>query len=227
MEKLFEYEMTTIAMSLFKHGIMPKPDKVALRNHLITAQCEMKETFKQVLDGGTLTHKVRWEKDVTFPELCKQYVNFVRSKFGQCAVVFDGNAATPSIKYHKYCCRSVKNRGAVEFIFNEETKVKANQEAFLSNEKNKVRFIKMLSEFLIADRQTVRNCKEDADIEIVKCAIDFTEHCDVNVVAGDTDIALLLLFHWKPLLHEITFTSEKKSWNIRDAVSMLQDGLQS
>ena len=84
----------------------------------------------------------------------------------------------------------------------------------------------MLSEFLTAGRQTVRNCKEDADIEIVKCAIDFTEH-DVNVVAGDTDIVLLLLFHWKPLLHEITFTPEKKSWNIRDTVSMLQDGLQS
>ena len=172
-------------------------------------------------------HKVRWGKDVTFRELCKQYVNFVRSKFGHGAVVFDGYEAGPSTKDHEHCRRSVKNRGTVEFIFNEETKIKANQDAFVSNKKNKVRLIKMLSEFLIADRQTVRNCKEDAGIEIVKCAIDFTEHCDVNVVAGDTDIALLLLFHWKPLLHEITFTSEKKSWNIRDAVSTLQDGLQS
>ena len=47
------------------------------------------------------------------------------------------------------------------------------------------------------------------------------------MVADDTDVALLLLIHWKPLLHEITFTSEKKSWNIRDAFSTLQDGLQS
>ena len=65
-EKLFEYEMTTIPMSLFKDEIMRKPDKIALRNHLITAQCEMKETSKQVLDGGALMHMVRWEKDVTF-----------------------------------------------------------------------------------------------------------------------------------------------------------------
>ena len=85
----------------------------------------------------------------------------------------------------------------------------------------------MLSEFLIADRQTVRNCKEDADTEIVKCAIDFAEHCSVNVVADDTDVALLLQFHWKPLLLEITFTSGKKSWNIRDAVRTLQDDSQS
>ena len=84
----------------------------------------------------------------------------------------------------------------------------------------------MLSEVLIADRQTVRNWKEDADTEIAKCAIDCTEHCDVNVVAYDADVVLLLLFYWKPLLHEITFTSEKKSWSIRDAISTLQDSLQ-
>ena len=47
------------------------------------------------------------------------------------------------------------------------------------------------------------------------------------MVANDTDVALLLVFHWKPLLHEITFTSEKKYWNIRDVVSALQDSFRS
>ena len=162
-----------------------------------------------------------------FQELCKQYVNSVRSNFGQCAVLFDGYEAGPSAKDHEHCRRSVKNRGSVEFIFNEETKVKANQEAFLSNEKTKRRFIKKISKMLIADRQTVRNCKEGAGTEIVKCTIDFGKHCHVNVVADDTYVALLLLFHWTPILHEIIFTSKKKSWNITDAVSKLQDGLQS
>ena len=87
----------------------------------------------------------------------------------------------------------------------------------------------MLSKLLIGHRQTVTNCKEDPDTEIVKSAIDFEDHYDVSVVADDADVALMLLFHWKPLLHETTFTSERwtKSWNTRDAVSMLQDGLQS
>ena len=53
----------------------------------------------------------------------------------------------------------------------------------------------MFSKFLIADRQTVRDCKEETDTEIVKCAINFAEHYDVNVVANDTDVALTLLFH--------------------------------
>ena len=66
----------------------------------------MKETSKQVLDGGTLMHKVWWENDII---------------------------------------------GTVEFILIEETKVKANQEAFFSNEKDKAKFIKMLSKFLITD----------------------------------------------------------------------------
>ena len=57
-ENLFEYKMTAIPMSLFKHGMIRKPDIVALRNHLITTQCKMKETSKQVLDGGALMHKV-------------------------------------------------------------------------------------------------------------------------------------------------------------------------
>ena len=60
----------------------------------------MKETSKQVLDGGAVMHKVRWEEDVTFQELCKQNVNVVRRKFGDCAVVFDGYEAGPSTKDH-------------------------------------------------------------------------------------------------------------------------------
>ena len=44
MEKLFEYELTSIFMSLFNYGMMRKSDKAALHNHLITTQHEMKET---------------------------------------------------------------------------------------------------------------------------------------------------------------------------------------
>ena len=108
MEKLFEYKMTAIPMSLFKHGVMRKSDKVASHNHLITTQCEIKETSKQVLDGGALMHKVRCEKDVTNQELHEQYVDFVWSKFGQCAVVFDGYEAGSSTKDHEHCRQSVK-----------------------------------------------------------------------------------------------------------------------
>ena len=169
------------------------------------------------------------KSDGTFQDLCKQYAKFVKNRFGQCAIVFDGYEAGPTTKDHEHFLRrSLKKRGVAEFTFNKETKVKMNQEAFLSSEKNKAKFVKMLSEFLIEDGQMVWNCKEDADTEIIKCAVETAEECDVNVVADDTDVALMLLFHWNPLLHEITFTSErsKKTWSIRDAVGGLKHELQ-
>ena len=111
------------------------------------------------MDGAALIHKVRWEKDVTFQEFCEQNVNFVRCKFGQCTVVYDGYEVGPSKKDHKHCRWSVKKSDTVEFTFNEETKVKANQQAFFSNEKNKGRFKKMLSKCKELQRRCLyRNC---------------------------------------------------------------------
>ena len=48
----------------------------------------------------------------------------MQSKFGQCAVVFDGYEAGSSTTDHEHCRRSVKNRGTVELMFKEETEVK-------------------------------------------------------------------------------------------------------
>ena len=81
----------------------------------------------------------------------------------------------------------------------------------------------------MADWQRVKSCQEDADKEIVKCTIEPSEHYDVIVVADNTDVVIMFLFHSKPLFHKVTFALERwqKSWKIRDAVSTLQYGLQS
>ena len=118
----------------------------------------MEETSKQVLDGGALMYKVWLEKNITLK------MNFVGRKFGQCAVVFDGYGAGPSTKDHEHCRRSVKNRGTVEFILNEETKIKANQEAFFWNEQSKVYkvaskvFNRILNSKELKRRCWYRNC---------------------------------------------------------------------
>ena len=42
------------------------------------------------------------------------------------------------------------------------------------------------------------NCKGDADTKIVSTTLDLAEKHDKNVVvADDTDIAVMLIFHWK------------------------------
>ena len=229
LEKFFDYELTTSPMSLFKDGMMRKPNKAVLRNELLASQCNVKEGSKHVLDGGALLHIVRWQKEETFQSICQQYVKYVRTKFGQSTVVFDGYGTGPTTKDHEHLRRSLKKKGAVEFTFNNDTKARIKQESFLSNEKNKAKFVTMLSHFLRQDGQIVWNSKADADTEIVKCAIEKAGEYCINVHADDTDVTLVLMYHWNPTLKDITFTSEisKKSWSIKDAVGAMKDGLQS
>ena len=49
------------------------------------------------------------------------------------------------------------------------------------------------------------------------------------MVADDTDVAVLLLYHWNSSLNDITFTSErsKKSWSVKDCCGELTPKLKS
>ena len=68
----------------------------------------------------------------------------------------------------------------------------------------------MLSSYLIKSGNKAISSDEDTDTEIARCALHVVETGKRgNVVADDTDVALLLLYHWKIGLANITFTSEK------------------
>ena len=45
----------------------------------------------------------------------------------------------------------------------------------------------------------------------------------LDVVADDTDVAILLLYHWHEALHDIYFTSEKsrRIWSIEQVANKL------
>ena len=45
------------------------------------------------------------------------------------------------------------------------------------------------------------NSDADADVVIVKTTLDYCSVDDVVVVAGDTDIVVLMMYHWKPELN--------------------------
>ena len=57
----------------------------------------------------------------------------------------------------------------------------------------------MLSEELRREDHDVRNSTGDADTEIVSAALQYAGDIDndIVVVAGDTDILVLHMFHWK------------------------------
>ena len=55
-----------------------------------SADCsEYRRQVLNVLDGGALLHRVKWGK-MSYQQIAEQYVSYVREKYGQSCVVFDG-----------------------------------------------------------------------------------------------------------------------------------------
>ena len=82
----------TTPTSMFKDGLMRKPNKAQLKSFLIdnkVPDCQPKGTF--IIDGGALLHKVVWVRGETYLETVNHYVKFVRVRYGwDASIVFDG-----------------------------------------------------------------------------------------------------------------------------------------
>ena len=92
------------------------------------------------------------------------------------------------------------------------------QDRFLSNEKNMSQFIVLVSEYLRNDHREVINCEGEADTTIVETAISkaATSPNSVVVVADDTDIAVMLMYHWKYSITDVIFYLERsqQGWSM-------------
>ena len=87
-----------------------------------------------------------------------------------------------------------------------------NQETFLRNHVNKDQFIKLLCQKLLQSGINTLQSKGNADVLIIKKAIEEVTKKDVDVVAEGTDILILLIYHWNQHedLHKIYFDTELK-----------------
>ena len=93
---------------------------------------------------------VKWAKKGTYQDIIvKQYVSFVRAKYGTCHIIFDGYQDGPSIKDHEHQ-RRVK-KACADIQLSAFMKAHVDQETFLSNEGNKSQFISLLSHYLESD----------------------------------------------------------------------------
>lgn len=61
-------------------------------------QSEYRRQVMHVLDGGALLHRVKWGKKMSYQDIAKLYVSYVRGKYGESCIVFDGYEQGPSIK---------------------------------------------------------------------------------------------------------------------------------
>ncbi|XP_066924439.1 uncharacterized protein [Clytia hemisphaerica] len=226
-EQFFDYELNHQALSLFKNGLMRKPDKAALKKSLLPEKDATTMNVAQmqhVLDGGALLHRVPWSKGTRFDEVAKAYVSYVRRHYGKARIVFDGYEDPMSIKASEHIRRSSKGSSRNINVI-PDNNVPYSKERFLSNNHNKSQLIDLLKRSFQAEGHTVKVCRGVADALIVKDALECAERKDVVVVADDTDVAVMLLYHWKENLHDIYLLQENtgKCWSIKQSSNKIKD----
>ena len=225
MKACFKYELTPIPASLFEHGMMRKPNKSALGRAIkqyVSAVTPPVSSFR-VLDGGALLHKVKWPPKSTYEIIIKHYVLFINGKYGLSCVVFDGYENGPYIKDHEHKRRVGKISANVTVAL--QNKPTFNQEAFLKNSNNKSQFISLLAKALKDEGHDVRQSIGDADTQIVLAALEYASKEDkrpVTVVANNTDILVLLMFHWEAHMNIFMLShSGKKQYECWDIASLV------
>ena len=151
----FKSELTPFPTSLFKSFQMRKTDKAVLK-HCLTPDIQESQAAPNtmfILDGGALLHRVKWLPEVTYKDVVAQYLGYVKNKFGPSSIVFDVYHAGPSIKNHEHQRRAARTLTNIQI--DDVLQVVVHQETFLSNERNKDQFVKMLRSSLEADGHSV------------------------------------------------------------------------
>ena len=187
----FPYELTPEPTSLFKYGLIRKPNKATLRNHFATKEKAIVsiEFDVCVVDVVALLPKVKWPK-TTYSEVLARHENFMNrrySKFANVMFVFDGYSDELSTEVQEHAPRS--GLSSADTQIKSSTKVATSRETFLANPHHKVELIKILSSRLQAIGFMTEQSKGDADTLIVKSAITYAQDGrSVINMAEDTDI---------------------------------------
>lgn len=189
------HELAPFPMSLFNDkGLMRESNKSELYKSLQSTKFVKPDPseYNYVIDGGFLLHKVTWRKDGTFQKVFEDYSAYVCNHYSANAtIVFDGyNIDNFGVKsYERY--RRVRNKISPEVKFTEDMPIPRNKDFFLSNLRNKSRFVEYLINYLQQkDSFTVSQAIEDADVLIVHTAIELTQKFDKKVIVVGTDVDL-------------------------------------
>jgi len=104
LEQFFQFELTAEPMSLFKDGMMRKPDKPSLRKIIMPEgdaipKKDIAANSHFVIDGGALLHRVRWQKGDKFISIAETYIKYTKKHYGESVeVIFDGYEDESKVK---------------------------------------------------------------------------------------------------------------------------------
>ena len=158
---------------------------------------------------------------ITYQEACRHYCYYVLRKYGNQAIVaFDGYGSKPSTKSMTHQRRSA-GKGGATVTFQDGMKVTAKKDAFLANTDNKQRFITMLQRHLSEIGCHTLQAEGDADVLIVKTAVDSAVTHPTGLVGDNTDLLVLHCYHTRADSNDLDFRPEPKAnskerrvWNL-------------
>ncbi|CAG9772311.1 unnamed protein product [Ceutorhynchus assimilis] len=194
LKNYFTYELAPYPPSLFdEQGMMRKSRKSVFYDLFNPVETPSNiGSALYVIDGGFLLHRVPWELRERFSSILNKYVEYVKKYFGsRSIIVFDGYPDDPGEKSTKSAERLRRNKFmAANVKFDESMLLTISKDKFLSNEGNKKRMISMLIKKFSEENISVEQAAEDADITIVRRAMENATHSECVVVVGE-DIDLL------------------------------------
>ncbi|CAG9764574.1 unnamed protein product [Ceutorhynchus assimilis] len=195
LKNYFTYELAPYPPSLFdEQGMMRKSRKSVFYDLFNPVETPSNlGSALYVIDGGFLLHRVPWELRERFSSILNKYVEYVKKYFGsRSIIVFDGYPDDPGEKSTKSAERLRRNKFmAANVKFDESMLLTISKDKFLSNEGNKKRMISMLIKKFSEENISVEQAAEDADITIVRRAMENATHSECVVVIGE-DIDLLI-----------------------------------
>ena len=202
------YELCTHPPALFESSRqMREADKPALANamkstHNPSPMIYIPGDQYHVVDGGMLLQWIPWESGQTFEQICSTYVQFVKSRYTNCIVVFDGYDKGPSTK-DGTLGRITAGMVGTEVRFTKSSVFRGKKGTLLANPKHKQLFINMLSRRMNSEGIETSHADADADLRIVLMAVQCSQSKPTILVGDDTDLLVLLCYHTSRDSHAI------------------------
>ncbi|KAK3743952.1 hypothetical protein QZH41_002713 [Actinostola sp. cb2023] len=232
-KEMFKYEMCSYPPALFDSSLLPrqanKPalaDAIWLKSKDSQTNGPPTEGAQFVLDGGALIYRVPWQRGLTYDAICTLYVQYVKRRYDNVTIVFDGYLDSATTKDCTHQRRANVYGPTVHFDNN--MVLKSKKEEFLANKENKQRFINLLSDRLKEAGYTTIHASGDADLCIVQTAVRLARFNETVLVGDDTDLLVLLCYHVEVDSHDLFFKPEPKPrsqirrvWNLKRTKSAL------
>ena len=219
-EELFQYELCTYPTALFDSPFtLRQPQKPALADALwskLTPEAKTPPKGNGTARAGRRCSSPSSSMAKRFSDsqtVCDLYCTYMQSKYGRATVVFDGYNGMSAKAMTQ---RRASGKAASTVTFTESMSVTLKKDNFLSNPKNKQRFLSMLSKALQNVGCITHHANGDANLLIVKTAVESARTSTTVLVGDDTDLLVLLCYHASVDGYDLYFRPEPKA-NARGA----------